>query len=121
MPSTISDKALAAKASRLFQPMPFGNIRLQHRIIMPSLTRLRADANHVATPLMKEYYLQRACVPGTLLFAESCAVSPAHGGMPHSSAIFSDEQVIAWKNIVDAVHLKAASCTSSSAHLAALL
>ncbi|CEJ94900.1 hypothetical protein VHEMI10407 [[Torrubiella] hemipterigena] len=93
-------------SSKLFRPLKFAHVDLKHRIIMSSLTRLRADANHVATPLMKEYYLQRASIPGTLIIAESCAVSPEHGGMVHSSAIFSDEQVAAWKDIVDAVHDK---------------
>lgn len=96
----------STSTSNLFKPFKFGHVELKHRIIMSSLTRLRADANHAATPMMKEYYLQRASVPGTLIIAESSAVSPEHGGMPHSSAIFSEDQVAAWKDIVDAVHTK---------------
>ena len=92
--------------SLLFKPLKIGHVTLSHRVIMSSLTRLRADANHVATPLMKEYYLQRASTPGTLIMAESCAVSAAHGGMVHSSAIETEEQIAAWKDIVDAVHAK---------------
>ncbi|KAJ3496024.1 hypothetical protein NLG97_g2970 [Lecanicillium saksenae] len=92
--------------SLLFEPLTFGHVTLSHRIIMSSLTRLRADVNHVATPLMKEYYLQRASTPGTLIIAESCAISHIHGGMGYSSAIFSEEQIAGWRDIVDAVHAK---------------
>lgn len=92
--------------SLLFEPLTIGHVTLSHRVIMSSLTRLRADVNHNPTRLMMEYYLQRASTPGTLIIAESCAISPVHGGMGYSSAIFSEEQVAGWKEIVDAVHAK---------------
>ncbi len=97
---------MANSNALLFKPLKFGHVELKHRVIMSSLTRLRADKNHAATDLMKEYYLQRASAPGTLIIAESNAVSVEHGGMAYSSAIFSDEQVKAWSSIVDAVHKK---------------
>ncbi|XWX02290.1 hypothetical protein V2A60_010326 [Cordyceps javanica] len=79
---------------------------LSHRVITSSLIRFRADGNHVAMPLMKENYLQRACTPGTIIIAESCAVSHDRGGISYGSAVFGEEKVAAWRDIVDAVHAK---------------
>jgi 2,4-dienoyl-CoA reductase-like NADH-dependent reductase (Old Yellow Enzyme family) len=44
----------------LFTPVSLGALRLPNRIIMSSLTRCRADAEHIPTALMAEYYAQRA-------------------------------------------------------------
>ncbi|KAF4448026.1 putative nadph dehydrogenase protein [Fusarium austroafricanum] len=92
--------------SRLFQPMEIGNIKINHRIGHPGLSRLRASDGHVPTEMMKDYYLQRTVVPGTLLISESNIVAPAHGGFPNTPGLWNGVQVEAWKSIVDAVHAK---------------
>jgi 12-oxophytodienoic acid reductase len=56
---------------------------------------------------MSLYYGQRA-TPGGLLIAEACAVSEAARGSPDVPGLWTDEQVDAWKPIVDAVHAKGA-------------
>lgn len=65
-----SPATMPTSASRLFQPTKLGAMQLSHRIGMPTMTRLRNDENHVATPLQAEYYRQRAFAsgPGTLMF-----------------------------------------------------
>ena len=90
--------------SRLFIPMKIGNIEVKHRIGMPGVSRLRSTKGHVPTQMMVEYYGQRACVPGTLLIAESSIVSPAMGGIGHAPGIYNQEQISAWKQVVDEVH-----------------
>ncbi|KAH8801797.1 putative N-ethylmaleimide reductase [Xylogone sp. PMI_703] len=92
--------------SRLFKPLKIGNVELKHRIGMPSLTRLRATDDRVPTPLMKEYYSQRASVPGTLIVVEGTFVSPACGGFTNGPGVWSNEQVEAWRTITDSVHRK---------------
>jgi NADPH2 dehydrogenase len=93
--------------SRLFTPLKIGNVEVKHRIGMAPLTRLRAANGHVPTPIMKEYYGQRASVPGTLLIAEGTFISPrACGCFPAAPGIWSEEQIAAWKPIVDEVHRK---------------
>ncbi|KAI1111626.1 NADH:flavin oxidoreductase/NADH oxidase family protein-like protein [Nemania sp. NC0429] len=93
--------------SRLFQPLKIGNIEVSHRIGMAPLTRLRATAKHVPTLSMKEYYSQRASVPGTLIITEGTFVSPsACGGFPGAPGIWNEEQVAAWRTITDDVHRK---------------
>lgn len=92
---------------RLFKPLKIGNMELKHRIGMAPLTRLRANDDHVPVPLMKEYYGQRAAMPGTLIIAEGTFISPsACGGFENAPGIWSEEQVTAWRTITDEVHRK---------------
>ncbi|KAF5686298.1 NADPH2 dehydrogenase chain OYE2 [Fusarium circinatum] len=93
--------------SRLFQPMKIGNIKVQHRIGMAPLTRLRASIDRVPNAIMKEYYGQRSSIPGTLIITEGTLVSPAAGGgFARTPGIWNQEQVSAWKEITDEVHRK---------------
>lgn len=91
---------------RLFSPLKLGNLNLQHRIVMPPMTRFRADEEGVPSKYVKEYYSQRAAVPGTLMISEATFVSPGAGGMDHVPGIWNAKQVAAWKEVTDAVHAK---------------
>ena len=44
----------------LFTPLKMGASELANRVFMAPLTRVRADADHVPTDMMVEYYAQRA-------------------------------------------------------------
>jgi len=56
---------------------------------------------------MKEYYGQRACVPGTLIITEGTFISPsACGGFVNAPGIWSKDQIAAWRTITDEVHRK---------------
>ncbi|KAL2108299.1 hypothetical protein VUR80DRAFT_3981 [Thermomyces stellatus] len=93
--------------SRLFKPLKIGNIEVKHRIGMAPLTRLRATADGVPTPLMKEHYSQRASEPGTLIISEGTFVSfSSAGGFAYTPGLWSDEQVAGWRAITDEVHRK---------------
>lgn len=93
--------------SNLFKPLKIGNIHLQHRIAMAPLTRLRATNDRTPTPLMKEYYTQRAAVPGTLIITEGTLISAASaGGFSNAPGIWREDQVDAWRSITDEVHAK---------------
>jgi NADPH2 dehydrogenase len=86
-------------APKLFRPIQVGKAALRHRMVLSPLTRMRADINHVPTPLMKEYYAQRAATPGTLLVSEGTFIGPKAGGFDNVPGIWSDEQVAAWKEV----------------------
>jgi N-ethylmaleimide reductase len=46
----------------LFPPLELGELTLPNRIVMAQLTRARAaQPGNVPTPMMTEYYAQRAC------------------------------------------------------------
>lgn len=92
---------------RLFKPLRIGNIELQHRIAMAPLTRFRATDDRVPTPLMKEYYSQRASTPGTLIISEGTFISAAScGGFANAPGIWTEEQIAGWKTITEEVHRK---------------
>lgn len=92
------------ETSLLFKPLKVGNIEVKHRIALAPMSRRRATSDHLPTPMMKEFYKQRAAIPGTLLFTDANLVSPAAGGLLYMSGIWSDEQTSLWKEIVDEVH-----------------
>ncbi|OAP61948.1 hypothetical protein AYL99_04151 [Fonsecaea erecta] len=92
--------------SRLFEPLKIGNVTLQHRLVMAPLTRFRADDAHVILPIATTHYSQRACVPGTLLITEATFISHRAGGYMNVPGIYTDEQIAAWRRVVDAVHAK---------------
>ncbi|KAJ6581848.1 FMN-linked oxidoreductase [Mycena capillaripes] len=91
---------------KLFQPALVGDIELKHRIVFAPSTRFRADKNHVQLPHVAEYYAQRASTPGTLLISEATFIAPRAGGYAHVPGIWSDDQIVAWKKVTDAVHAK---------------
>ena len=71
---------------------------------MAPLTRQRSP-NHVPTDLVGEYYEQRAS-DGGLLISEGTLISPMAGNYPNVPGIWTEEQVTAWKKIVDRVHAR---------------
>ena len=90
----------------LFSPLEIGPYRLQHRVVMAPLTRMRADRSSFAPrPLNAEYYRQRA-TPGGLIIAEATPVMATGRGNPATPGIYSDAQVKGWRDVVDAVHGK---------------
>ncbi|MBV6501226.1 MAG: N-ethylmaleimide reductase [Prosthecobacter sp.] len=88
----------------LFSPLAAGALRLPNRILMAPLTRCRADAEHNPTPLMAEYYAQRA--GAGLIIAEATMVMAGHSSFWREPGIYSDDQVKGWKAVTDAVHAK---------------
>jgi 2,4-dienoyl-CoA reductase-like NADH-dependent reductase (Old Yellow Enzyme family) len=46
--------------AELNSPLTLGALELKNRVIMAPLTRNRATADRVPTPMMVEYYAQRA-------------------------------------------------------------
>jgi len=76
------------------------------RVVLAPVTRCRSYDNLVQ-PHNALYYQQRAAL-GVLLIAEASAVSETATGYPRVPGLWSDEQVEAWKPVVDAVHAKGA-------------
>jgi N-ethylmaleimide reductase len=89
----------------LFTPVTLGSLTLPNRIIMAALTRCRADAAHVPTDIMAEYYAQRASA-GLIVSEATMAIEghSAFGG--REPGIYSAAQVAAWRKVTDAVHAK---------------
>ncbi|MBD2501815.1 alkene reductase [Anabaena azotica] len=87
----------------LFLPIQLGRYKLPNRIVMAPMTRLRAVGS-IPTPLMAEYYAQRATAG--LIVTECTMISPLSNGYINCPGIYSPEQVVAWRQVTDAVHAK---------------
>ena len=72
---------------------------------MAALTRCRADADHVPTDLMVDYYTQRASA-GLILTEATMAIEGHSAFGAREPGIYSDAQVAAWKKVTDSVHAK---------------
>ncbi|KAF2175828.1 hypothetical protein K469DRAFT_679395 [Zopfia rhizophila CBS 207.26] len=90
--------------SKLFAPLKVGRKTLNQRIALVPMTHLRADNHHLPLPSMKEYYGQRASVPGTLLVTEAIVISPQHGVYQNIPGIHNSSQIAAWKEVTRTVH-----------------
>jgi len=91
---------------KLFTPVQIGPITLKHRVVMPPMSRLRAQwPSGIPSDLQLEYYSQRAS-DGGLILTEATAISTSGRGYRGAPALYSDEQVVGWKRITDAVHAK---------------
>ncbi|WP_095154992.1 alkene reductase [Pseudomonas sp. Irchel 3E13] len=88
--------------SILFEPVRLGELQLANRIVMAPMTRSRADAQAVATADMVEYYRQRASAG--LIVAEGTAPSASGLGYCRTPAIYTAEQIAAWRQVTRAVH-----------------
>lgn len=86
----------------LFSPLKFGALTAPNRIFMAPLTRCRADAEHVPTALMSEYYAQRATAG--LIIAEATMAMENHSAFWMEPGIHSPAQVAGWRRTTDAVH-----------------
>jgi 2,4-dienoyl-CoA reductase-like NADH-dependent reductase (Old Yellow Enzyme family) len=69
---------------------------------MAPLTRLRGTVDHLPTPVMAEYYKQRASAG--LIISEGTPISPMGVGYAQVPGIWSAEQTELWKPITAAVH-----------------
>lgn len=88
----------------LLTPYRMGPFQLSHRVVLAPLTRCRSYG-HVPQPHAALYYSQRT-TPGGFLIAEATGVSDTAQGYPNAPGVWTDEQVEAWKPIVQAVHDK---------------
>jgi N-ethylmaleimide reductase len=88
----------------LFQPFSLGDLTLQNRIVMAPMTRNRATSDNVPTPIMADYYAQRAGLG--LIVTEGTSPSPDGLGYPRIPGLFNAAQMEGWKAVTNAVHAK---------------
>lgn len=86
----------------LFDPVALGAIHAPNRVLMAPLTRGRATREAVPTPVMAEYYAQRASAG--LIISEATGISRQGLGWPFAPGLWNDAQVAGWKPVTDAVH-----------------
>ncbi|XP_010533024.1 PREDICTED: 12-oxophytodienoate reductase 3-like [Tarenaya hassleriana] len=97
-----AEKGNSTATNALFSPYKMGRFDLSHRVVLAPMVRCRALGG-VPNAALAEYYTQRA-TPGGFLISEGAMIAPGAVGLPHIPGIYNDEQVEAWKKVVDAVH-----------------
>ncbi|CCH61127.1 hypothetical protein TBLA_0E00660 [Henningerozyma blattae CBS 6284] len=99
-------EAVPLKDTAIFKPTKVGVTNLQHRIVMPALTRMRASApfNVLDSEWAAEYYDQRSKTPGSMIITEGAFIFPQAGGYDNAPGIYCDEHVHAWSKIFKKIH-----------------
>lgn len=98
----------------LYSSVSLGALNLPNRIIMAPLTRSRADADHVPTAIIAEYYAQRASA-GLIVAEATMAIegNSAFGG--REPGIYAEAQVAAWQQVTGGARQGRANCFANLA------
>lgn len=86
----------------LFSSVQIGPYSLRNRLAMAPMTRSRANADGTPTPLMAEYYAQRASLG--LILTEATQPSDLGQGNVATPGIYTTAHVEGWKQVTSAVH-----------------
>jgi N-ethylmaleimide reductase len=85
----------------LLQPARLGGLELNNRVVMCPMTRNRSTGN-VPQAFAATYYGQRATAG--LIITEGTSPSPNGLGYARIPGLFSQEQLLAWRKVTEAVH-----------------
>ena len=86
----------------LFDSFDLRGLHLPNRMVMSPMTRTCATDDDVATDLMRDYYVQRASAG--LIITECTQVSDQAHGIMRAPGIHRQDQIDAWRHVVDGVH-----------------
>jgi len=87
----------------LLDPIQLAGKTLKNRIVLPPMTRSRANnPEQAATALMAEYYSQRT--GAGLMISEGTQVSPLGKGYAWTPGIYSAAQIHGWQQVTTQVH-----------------
>jgi N-ethylmaleimide reductase len=87
---------------KLLEKYKLGDNNLKNRMVMAPMTRSRASAKGIVTPITVDYYVQRASAG--LMITEATNISEQAIGSPNTPGIYTREQVEAWEKVTRAVH-----------------
>jgi N-ethylmaleimide reductase len=103
----------------LLDPIRLGDLALPNRVLMAPLTRARATRAHVPTPIMAEYYAQRASAG--LIISEAIGITQEGTGWPFAPGLWSQKQVAAWRLVTDSVHAAGGQIVAQLWHMGRLV
>jgi N-ethylmaleimide reductase len=91
------------KNAALFSSKKIGLFEPKNRVVMAPMTRSRSkQPGDVPTQLMADYYAQRASAG--FIVTEATQISQQGKGYSFTPGIYSEEQVVGWKLVTEAVH-----------------
>lgn len=86
-------------------PITVGDLHSRNRIMMAALTRCRCNPeDNIPTPLLAEYYGQRA--GAGIILSEATPVSQRGEGFFGSACLYNEKHLEGWKLVTKAVHGK---------------
>ncbi|MUN40191.1 alkene reductase [Actinomadura litoris] len=88
-------------ASPLLTPARLGTHELANRLVVAPMTRTRAKRDGTPTPLMAEYYAQRATAGA--IIAEAATPNAAGQTYPNITALHTDAHTDGWRQVTRAV------------------
>jgi N-ethylmaleimide reductase len=103
----------------LFDPVSIGSLTLKNRIWMAPLTRGRSTKEAVPTPIMAQYYAQRAAAG--LIISEATGISREGLGWPYAPGLWNDAQVEGWRAVTEAVHAAGGHIVAQLWHMGRLV
>lgn len=106
----------------LFEPVTLGNTILINRVGVAPMTRISATAEGLTTKQMAAYYTSFARGGFGFIITEGLYTDDKHSpGYMDQPGIVSDEQMEAWRTVVDAVHQEGAKIIAQLMHSGALV
>ena len=87
----------------LFTAVRLGAVEAPNRLVMSPLTRMRAGPRRIPTPLMAEYYVQRATA-GLIVTEATAASRTGNGAYVNTPGIYTDAHQHKWAEVAGAVH-----------------
>jgi N-ethylmaleimide reductase len=99
----------------LFSPIRVGALELPHRIVMAPMARARSGLDRAPTPMVADYYAQRA--GAAFLITEASTVSPVSVSRPHASGAYLNIHRDGWKLVTEKVHAKGGRIFQQLYHL----
>lgn len=98
----------------LFSSLQLGDLELANRVVMAPMTRSRATAGDMPTPVMEAYYQQRASAG--LIISEGISPSADGTGYCRTPGLYTAEQTEAWARIVAGVHARGGKIVAQLMH-----
>jgi N-ethylmaleimide reductase len=89
---------------KLLETIKVGTTTLKNSMVMAPMTRSRANLDGIVGDNTVLYYSQR--VSAGLIISEAINISKQAIGSPLTPGIYTQEQIIAWKKVTQAVHEK---------------
>ncbi|MEV7087509.1 alkene reductase [Streptomyces sp. NPDC093085] len=87
--------------SPLLDPALLGRHKLANRLVIAPMTRNRAESDGTPTPLMAEYYAQRATAGA--IIAEASTPNAVGRTYPNITALHTDAHTAGWRRVTKAV------------------
>ncbi|GAA0930513.1 alkene reductase [Pseudonocardia zijingensis] len=88
--------------SSIFDSYRLGDLHLPNRVVMAPMSRVRSDADGLATASMAAYYAQRATAG--LIISEGVQPSLLGRSGPSTPGLHTDTQTASWRQVTAAVH-----------------